>query len=72
MLRMTTTKESPKSIRKAIIKHIKKDKVVEIGNRTSAIHAAIKKSQPSEIILIAGKGHENYQDYGNRRLKFRL
>ncbi len=62
-------KESPKSIRKAIIKHIKKDKVFEIGNRTSAIHTAIKKSQPSEIILIAGKGHENYQDYGNRRLK---
>ena len=61
--------EKPKLIRKAIIKHIKKEKVTEIGNRTSAIHSAIKESQPNEIILIAGKGHEDFQDYGKKRFK---
>ena len=62
-------KENPQSIRKAIIKNIKKDKVFEIGNRTSAIHSAIKQSNPNEIILIAGKGHEDVQDYGDKKFK---
>ena len=29
---------------------------------------AIQKSEPLEIILIAGKGHEGYQDYGKKIL----
>ncbi len=62
-------REKPEKIRKAIIKHIKKEKVIEIGNRTLAIHSAIKKSNANEIILIAGKGHEDTQDYGNKKLK---
>ena len=63
-------REKPKLIRKAIIKHIKKEKVIEIGNRIFAIHLAIKKSNPNEIILIAGKGHEDIQDYGKKNIKF--
>ena len=62
-------KENPKLIRKALIKHIKKEKVIEIGNRTSAVHLAIKESNPKEIILIAGKGHEDTQDYGKKKYK---
>ena len=62
-------REKPKLIRKAIIKHIKKEKVIEIGNRISAIHSAIEKSNPKEIILIAGKGHEDIQDYGKKKYK---
>ena len=62
-------REKPKLIRKAIIKHIKKEKVLEIGNRVSAIHLAIEKSNPKEIILIAGKGHEDFQDYGKKKYK---
>jgi UDP-N-acetylmuramyl-tripeptide synthetase len=31
-------------------------------NRAVAIASAIKNSKPSDVILIAGKGHENYQD----------
>jgi len=62
-------RENPKKIRKAIIKHIKSVKAYEIGSRTSAIHTAIKQSNSNEIILIAGKGHEDYQDYGTRKLK---
>ncbi len=61
--------EKPEVIRKAIIKHIRKEKVIEIGNRSSAIHSAIKQSNPNEIILIAGKGHEDTQDYGKTKFK---
>ena len=62
-------REKPKLIRKAIIKHIKKEKVIEIGNRISAINSAIEKSNPKEIILVAGKGHEDIQDYGKKKYK---
>ena len=62
-------REKPKLIRKAIMKHIKKEKVIEVGNRTSAVHLAIKNSISNEIILIAGKGHENIQDYGRKNIK---
>ena len=61
--------EKPETIRKEIIKHIKKEKVYEIGNRTLAIKSAVKQSRPGEIILIAGKGHENIQDYGKKKFK---
>ena len=62
-------REKPSLIRKEIIKHINKNKVIEIGNRTFAINYALKKSNPNEVILIAGKGHEIYQDYGNKKFK---
>ncbi len=62
-------REKPEIIRKAIIKFIKKEKVTEIGNRSLAIHSAIKQSRPNEIILIAGKGHEDTQDYGKKKFK---
>ncbi len=62
-------REKPEAIRKSIIKFIKKEKVTEIGDRTLAIHTAIKNSNPSEIILIAGKGHEDIQDYGKKKIK---
>ena len=50
-------------------KKIKKANYLEIGNRSKAIKFAIQKSEPKEIILIAGKGHETTQDYGKKILK---
>jgi UDP-N-acetylmuramoyl-L-alanyl-D-glutamate--2,6-diaminopimelate ligase len=35
--------------------------VIEV-NRAAAIATTIKKAHPNDVILIAGKGHENYQD----------
>ena len=61
-------KENPKKIRNEIIKYLKNSNYQEIGNRESAIKKAIKDSKYHEIILIAGKGHENTQDYGNKIL----
>ena len=51
------------------MKNIKKKKVFEIPNRTFAIRSAIKQSRLNEIILIAGKGHEEFQDYGKKKIK---
>jgi UDP-N-acetylmuramoyl-L-alanyl-D-glutamate--2,6-diaminopimelate ligase len=39
-----------------------KNRVVSIENRLEAIKTATLIAQPGDIILVAGKGHENYQD----------
>ena len=62
-------KENPKKIREEIINHLKGSNYFNIGNRSQAIKEAISKAEPNETILIAGKGHENYQDYGNKIIK---
>ncbi len=59
-------KENPKKIRKEIIKYLSKDTFHEIANRKDAIQTSLRHSKSEEIILVAGKGHENYQDYGNK------
>ena len=59
-------KEDPRKIRKEIIKYLKGSNYFNIGNRSKAIKEAILNAEPNETILIAGKGHENYQDYGNK------
>ena len=60
--------ENPNKIRREIIKKINPNKSFNIGNRTDAIRKAIINSKPNEIVLIAGKGHENKQIYKNRVL----
>ncbi len=61
--------EDPKKIRKELLKHISKNKVFEFGNRSFAIKNAIKNAEPNEIILVAGKGHEDQQIYKNKIIK---
>ena len=61
--------ENPKKIRSNLLKHIKKSKAFEIGNRALAIKKAILNADPQEIILVAGKGHEEKQIYKNKTLK---
>ena len=58
--------EDPKKIRDEIIKKINSDEIFNIGDRGEAIKKAIKNSEPNEVILIAGKGHEDKQIYKNR------
>ncbi len=40
------------------------------ADRAAAIDAAIRAAQPCDVILLAGKGHEDYQEIGGRRLPF--
>jgi UDP-N-acetylmuramoyl-L-alanyl-D-glutamate--2,6-diaminopimelate ligase len=39
-------------------------------DRQAAITAAVETAEPDDTILIAGKGHENYQIIGNERQHF--
>jgi UDP-N-acetylmuramoyl-L-alanyl-D-glutamate--2,6-diaminopimelate ligase len=41
-----------------------------IPDRREAIRMAIRLAQPSDVVLIAGKGHEDYQIIGNRKFPF--
>ena len=45
-------------------------KVVSIENRREAIKTAALLAQPGDIILIAGKGHENYQEIDGEKHHF--
>lgn len=62
--------ENPKKIRLAIKKTIDKSKVFEISNRSKAIQEAIFDLNTGDILVIAGKGHEQTQDYGKFVNKF--
>ncbi|ODU44677.1 UDP-N-acetylmuramoyl-L-alanyl-D-glutamate--2,6-diaminopimelate ligase [uncultured Aquimonas sp.] len=39
-------------------------------DRAAAIRAAIRAAGPADTVLVAGKGHETYQETGERRLPF--
>ena len=58
--------EKPEKIRDELSKNILKNKSFNIGNRTLAIKKAILNADPQEVILIAGKGHEEQQIYKNK------
>ena len=41
---------------------------MRIADRTHAIVGAISMAQKNDIVLIAGRGHEKYQDYNGKRV----
>jgi UDP-N-acetylmuramoyl-L-alanyl-D-glutamate--2,6-diaminopimelate ligase len=41
-----------------------------IPERRDAIERAVRESRPGDVVLIAGKGHEQYQEIGERILPF--
>ena len=43
---------------------------VVIENRREAIRYAMQMGQPGDVIVLAGKGHETYQDIGGQKLPF--
>lgn len=60
--------EDPKSITKDIFKTAIKGKIIQ--NRKTAIREAIRITKKNEILLIAGKGHENHQILKNKKIYF--
>jgi UDP-N-acetylmuramoyl-L-alanyl-D-glutamate--2,6-diaminopimelate ligase len=41
-----------------------------LPDRRAAIRAAIRAARPGDVVLLAGKGHEDYQIIGTQRLHF--
>ncbi len=41
-----------------------------VSGRAQAVTNTIMQAQPDDIVLVAGKGHEDYQIIGNRRLDY--
>jgi UDP-N-acetylmuramoyl-L-alanyl-D-glutamate--2,6-diaminopimelate ligase len=62
--------ENPQAITAAILRGITSRSVRVIHDRGLAIATALKEAQPADLVLIAGKGHEDYQIYGNTRRSF--
>jgi UDP-N-acetylmuramoyl-L-alanyl-D-glutamate--2,6-diaminopimelate ligase len=60
--------EDPAEIRRAILAGA--PGATEIAGRREAIRAAIAEAGPGDIVLLAGKGHEQGQIVGNRVLPF--
>lgn len=62
--------ENPKLIRQEIISGMDKTNYIEIADREEAIKYGIDNLKQDDILLIAGKGHENYQIIGDKKLPF--
>ena len=63
--------EQPDAIISAIVSGLKNaDDVTIIADRAAAIAWTIAAAAPTDVVLLAGKGHENYQLIGDQRLSF--
>ncbi len=62
--------EDPFFIIEEILKGIKRDNYEVIENREEAIKKAVYNTENDAVILIAGKGHENYQEINGVRKYF--
>lgn len=61
--------EDPSAIIKEIISGADVNYLVE-ENRKTAIYKALQDAHKGDIVLIAGKGHEEYQEIGSRKIPF--
>ena len=63
--------EDPGKILDEITKGIPKDCPHEVYlDRTEAIHRALAMARAQDTVLIAGKGHEDYQILGTTKIHF--
>ena len=66
-------KEDPLEILKEMeagVKVIARKKYISIADRREAIKTAVSLSSPKDIVLVAGKGHEKYQDINGVKTDF--
>ena len=65
--------EDPKKIISQMMKGVSKtqlEKVIVIEDRLQAIKTAYTLAKSNDIILLAGKGHEKYQQLKNEKIEF--
>ncbi len=63
-------KEDPLAIIESIKKGFLSDRYEAVPDRAEAIARAIALAQPRDIVLIAGKGHETYQEFADHTIPF--
>ena len=63
-------KEDPGAIILEVEKGFRSNRYEKIVDRTQAIDRAVALARPRDIVLIAGKGHENYQEFGDYTIPF--
>jgi len=63
-------KEDPDTIIAEVEKGFRSSHYQKITDRTEAIARAISLAQPHDIVLIAGKGHETYQEFADHTIPF--
>ena len=63
-------KEDPDAIIAEVEKGFRSDHYEKIADRAEAIRRAIAIAKPRDIVLIAGKGHENYQEFADHTVPF--
>jgi murE/murF fusion protein len=61
--------EDPRAIIDQILPGVPKPFVVDVDRR-AAIRAAIAEATPGDVVVIAGKGHEDYQILGTTKIHF--
>jgi UDP-N-acetylmuramoyl-L-alanyl-D-glutamate--2,6-diaminopimelate ligase len=63
-------REDPDAIITEIEKGFRSNHYEKIVDRTQAIDRAVALARPRDIVVIAGKGHENYQEFGDFTIPF--
>jgi UDP-N-acetylmuramoyl-L-alanyl-D-glutamate--2,6-diaminopimelate ligase len=63
-------KEQPEAIIEDIKRGFHGSNYEAVVDRKEAIFRAVAMAQPRDIVLIAGKGHENYQEFADRTVPF--
>ena len=62
--------EDPKEIINDIKKGITKNNYCVILKRKEAINRALSLAKPGDVVLVAGKGHEDYQIIKDKKIYF--
>jgi len=63
-------KEAPDAIIDEIETGFRSNRYEKVVDRTEAINRAVALAGPRDIVLIAGKGHENYQEFADYTIPF--
>jgi UDP-N-acetylmuramoyl-L-alanyl-D-glutamate--2,6-diaminopimelate ligase len=63
-------KENPDAIIAEVEKGFRSNRYEKIPDRAEAIARAVALAQPHDIVLIAGKGHETYQEFSDNTIPF--
>ncbi len=63
-------KEDPDAIIAEVEKGFRSERYEKITDRAAAIARAIALAQPRDIVVIAGKGHEAYQEFADHTVPF--